>query len=391
MKRVAHLLAVSCCLLCCSTASAQSPFPRLLPPASDFRLTLREEPQGALPLGSSCSGEAGLTLTCRAFAVTLENLSTRAIRINGVTCREPAIIIEKKEPRATGGWWPVSTPQNLPCPNLLWTNLRLKPGEYTQYATRLISPQRWSESFAPGSYTLRAQWVLFGCTEAPAETDCLAPLQHISEISPVAGVDLQEPVTDLSNEVTTDSPPIPDLGMLKFSFEVSARPSSPGNTVSGEAVVGCNEGTKITIDCIVFHYKIHNLGDRPVRNIVSVCGSLVFLGITPEFRTASGWNPVPGIPRQMPMVCTATFSAEAQIFPGGTNEGDFMFSTLDPGYDTTPLRSPGEHRLRFTFQPRACFASPDASFCLLRPEIQPPILSQEITVQTLTASSSGAQ
>jgi hypothetical protein len=51
---------------------------------------------------------------------------------------------------------------------------------------------------------------------------------------------------------------------------------------------------------------------------------------------------------------------------------------LIPRYDTTPLRAPGEYR--FSFQPHACFASPDPSFCLLRPENQSPVVSQEIAL-----------
>jgi hypothetical protein len=386
MKVCVHLYALFCGLFSCSVAFAQSPFPRLLPPVGDFRLTLHEEPQSSLPLGASCSGEARLTLTCRTFVITLENSSTRAIHISGLTCREPAITIEKKDSRASGGWWPVSIPEDLPCPNLIWTNLRLKPGEHTQYATRLIAPQRRAEFFAPGSYTLRAQWVLFGCTEAPDGTDCLTPLQNISQRGSPAGVDFQEAVIVLSNEVTTDSPSMPNLGMLRFSFEVTAHPSPKGNAMSGAAAAGCSTGTNTSVDCTVFHYTIHNLGDRPVRNATCSCGSS---GITPEFRTASGWNPVPEISHDIPWICTANVCGETQVFPGGTIEGEFMLSTLAPAYDTTPLRSPGEHRLRFTFWPNACFASPDASFCLMRPEKQPSAVSQEITVQGLVASPTG--
>ena len=47
-----------CTLVCGSVAIARGPFPRLLPPREDFRLTLREEPHSEMPLGPSCSGEA---------------------------------------------------------------------------------------------------------------------------------------------------------------------------------------------------------------------------------------------------------------------------------------------------------------------------------------------
>lgn len=52
-----------------------NPFPSLLPPPNELRLTMREDPQSPLPLGPSCQGEAVQTLTCRAFVLTLENAS----------------------------------------------------------------------------------------------------------------------------------------------------------------------------------------------------------------------------------------------------------------------------------------------------------------------------
>jgi hypothetical protein len=75
--------------------------------------------------------------------------------------------------------------------------------------------------------------------------------------------------------------------------------------------------------------------------------------------------------------CGSKAIIETAISSGGKAVGEFM---LIPRYDTTPLRAPGEYRFRFTFQPHACFASPDASFCLLRPENQSPVVSQEIAL-----------
>jgi hypothetical protein len=58
---------------------------------------LREDPQSTLPLGPSCGGEAGLTLTCPAFVLTLENASQRTIYLNNHS--ENLIWIYEKEPR----------------------------------------------------------------------------------------------------------------------------------------------------------------------------------------------------------------------------------------------------------------------------------------------------
>jgi hypothetical protein len=375
VKRWIFTFVVLCGILDCRAAAPQSPFPRLLPPANDLRLTLRENPQSGLPLGRSCAGEAESTLTCRAFLITLENLSARAIHLSGVTCREPAITIEKKDSHASGGWWPVSLPNDPRCPDLVWTNRRLKPGERLEYETRLIGSQRRAESFAPGLYTLRAEWVLFGCTEALDGTDCLAPLQNTKHGLP-ADVEFQEAVIVYSNEVIADARPMPSLGDLKFSFDVTARPGQVSNDTSKVRVANCAVAST-GVDCMVFHYKILNLGDRPIRNRTRSCSDS---GIYPEYLAASGWVGVP----QIAWVCLSNISVDAEILDGGAIEGEFMLSTLPPGYDTTPLRTPGEHRLRFTFMSNACFASPDASFCLIRPERQVSALSQEITVGATT-------
>jgi hypothetical protein len=111
-----------------SAALGQSPLPLQLP---GFHLTLREDPQSTLPLGPSCSGEAGLTLTCRAFVLTLENASPRTIYLNNRG--ENLISIYKKEPRASGGWFPVSRlVQPRWEPVTLVVSNRLMPGEHIE-------------------------------------------------------------------------------------------------------------------------------------------------------------------------------------------------------------------------------------------------------------------
>jgi len=153
--------------------------PQLLPPADEFHLTLSEDRTSTLPLGPSCTGEAEQTLTCRAFIVTLQNLSKKTVRISWGGCNEPGIRIDRKEPPSTSGWWPVSQIKSGSCRPMTWARLRLKPHKNYRYTTRLISPRRESWPFEPGSYTLRAEWALLGCTEKPKGTDCLTPLQII--------------------------------------------------------------------------------------------------------------------------------------------------------------------------------------------------------------------
>jgi hypothetical protein len=197
----------------------------------------------------------------------------------------------------------------------------------------------------------------------------------------VADVALQEPVTIVSNEVIADSPPMHDLGALRFGFEVTVQGGSPSDGLSSTlAATGCTAETKNRIDCAVFHYTIRNLSDRAVRNTTASCSDA---GITPEYAAAGNeWKLVP----QKLWVCTANFTIETKILPGETIEGEFTLTTLAPPYDTTPLRAAGDYRFRFTFQPHACFASPDASFCLLKPENQPTAVSKEILLRVTAAT-----
>lgn len=376
MKRAVVIIALCCCTLYCPALFA-GPFPRLLPPAEKFRFTLREDPHSALPLAPSCTGEAGLTLTCHAFLLTLENAGEHTVHINGFSCGEPDITIVAKQSNSSMNWWPVSRPTQLTCPSLPWTDLRLKPGERMQYATRLISPRRSAQSFDPGEYTLQATWVLFGCTDGSGQSDCLSPLQVIHKPSLVAPVALQEPVILHSNEVIADSPPLPDLGELKFAFDVTVHNGPPDEALASSwAAARCPAQGSTNIDCTVFDYVIRNLGSRAVRNATFSCSDS---DIRAEYAVSDGaWKPVP----VKLWACWNNYLVETKILPGGEIKGEFMLTTLAPPYSTVALRAAGQYQLRFIFEPRACIASPDASFCLVRPKKQPPVTSQQIALRT---------
>jgi hypothetical protein len=373
-KLLVAISLVFCSLPCGSSAIARGPFPRLLPPPEDFHLTLREEPHSEMALGPSCGGEASLTLLCRAFTLTLENASKHTVHISELRCFEPDVVFEIRQPKSSSGWWPISQPGKPTCKTLDWVNIRLKPGEKTEYTTRLISPRRSIDALSVGSYTLHAHWALFGCTEASEGTDCLSPLQVIRGASTVADVALQEPVTVLSNEVIAASPPLPDLGNLNFEFEVAVASGEKPNA-EGEAQGVCTTASKLNVDCTVFRYLIRNLTARPVRNATYTCSDS---SIRPEYRVeGSEWKPVP----YRGWVCSANVRIETGILPGGTLEGTFTLRTLRPGFDTSSLQAPGEYQFRFTFWPDACVASPDASFCLTRPDSQPTVTSKELTLR----------
>jgi len=351
----------------CSSAKSAGPFPRLLPPAQEFDLVLREDQRSQLPLGPSCDREASRTLMCRAFTVTLKNVGAHTVRISGLNCFEPPITFERIERTSSNGWWPLSQPGTSTCKTLDWTDTRLRPGEQTQYSTRLLSQRRWIQSVGPGQYTIRAQWVLKGCTEAADGHDCLAPLQDVHQFGTPARVDFQEPVIVESKEITVESPELGNLGVLNFGFDVTLNTPPERDPACSVESTG--------FECAVFHYAIRNLGNRPVRNGTFSCSDS---GIQPEYRLeASEWKPVP----QMLWVCSMNVLIEKVILPGQTVGGTFTLLNLRPGYDMTALQAPGVYQFRFTLWPSACIAAPDGSFCLTRPEKQPTVASKELTLR----------
>ena len=61
-------------------------------------------------------------------------------------------------------------------------------------------------------------------------------------------------------------------------------------------------------------------------------------GIGAEYQLGQGeWQPV--LPDAW--VCTANIYFETPILPGETAQGDFVLSTLAPGYNTSALRAAG--------------------------------------------------
>jgi hypothetical protein len=361
------------------SALAMSPFPQLLPPASEFELTLREDPNSELPLGPSCGGEAGLTLACRAFVVTLKNVGMHTVHLSRIGCQEPVVNFERKEPNSSNGWWPLSVVSRPRCTPWTYANLRLKPGESIEYATRLTSPDRgpgYSAAVAPRSYTIRVQWMLRGCTEPADGSDCLAPLQVMK--TPYRGgpgqgdVEFQTPVKVVSSEIEVNSPVLPDLGMLEIAFEVTPNPQGWSKLLPQPAK--CDGQAATGVECSVFHYAIRNLGDRAIRNGRHSCGDY---SIAPEYRMGDGawkWLDSPA------WECARNIYVETAILPGEAAEGDFILSELTSEFGTTFFHPAGDYQFRFRFQTSACFASPNGSFCLLWPKEQPTVVSNEVVV-----------
>jgi hypothetical protein len=354
-------------LFCCPLLTA-SDAPQLLPDADKFRLTLVEDRNSTLPLGPSCTGEAEQTLTCRAFTVTLKNLGKKVVRISWGGCNEPEIRFDRKEPNSSSGWWPVSQIKRENCGPAIWRSIRLKPGEKNEYVTRLISSRRDAEAFAPGPYTLRAEWVLLGCTEEPEGTDCLSPLQVVRPPGPASAFDFQEAVSVISNEVRAESPALPNLGTVKFSFDADVIPASLAAKLAPMLRAKCPAERVDSVECAAFHYKIGNSGTRIVI-WTRGCGEFF-----PEYLADGQWRPV-----FQNLPCTLNVPVETPILPGSVVEGDF---SLAWGYDISSFRSPGEYTFRLTLNPTACFASPDGRFCLTQYHNEPPVTSNQLTFRT---------
>ena len=368
-----------------------TPFPQLLPDAVNFESTVREDRGSSLPLGPACGGEAALTLACRAFVVTLRNIGTRTVHLSRIACQEPVVNFEVKEPNSSSGWWPISQLSRPKCTPWSYANLRLRPGEATEYSTRLVSQNRPAESFAPvapRSYTVHARWLLWGCTENPEGTDCLVPLQVMKANSwggPTTGdVEFQTPVEVISKETEVDSPALPDLGRLKLGFEVSLASEQEVAEERKRFATACATDPGTSIECTVFHYAIRNLGDRPIRNGRFTCSDY---SILPEYRTDDGdWKQL----QSRLVACTANIFFQTPILPGKAAEGYFTLRGLAPQFDTSPLYPAGDYKIHFRFQSQACFASPDGSFCIQSPKEQVTAFSNVVGIHATAFIASGS-
>lgn len=368
-----------------------APAPQLLPGAASFKLTIREDTASSLPLGSACRGEAALALACRAFVVTLRNIGMQTVHLSRIACQEPVVTFEMKEPNSSNGWMPISQVSSPRCTPWVYENLRLRPGEKTEYRTRLVSRNRPAEPFAPvapGSYLVRARWLLWGCTDSHEGTDCLAPLQVMKANSwggpPTGDVEFQSPVDVVSKAIEVKSPALPDLGMLKLAFDISVAPERKAAEVRKRYSASCATDSATSIECTVFHYAIRNLADRPIRNGRFTCSDF---SIIPEYRTnGSEWKQLHSRLR----ACTANAYFETPILPGAAVEGNFTLATLAPRFDTSPLHPAGKYEFRFRFHPSACWASPDGSFCIERPKEQTVVISNIVTINATAFSAKGS-
>jgi hypothetical protein len=185
----------------------------------------------------------------------------------------------------------------------------------------------------------------------------------------------QELVTAVSNEIIVESPNVPDLGEMKFGFQVDVDADTPGRIGTRG---GCTPQNAGHLDCSTFRYTIHNLGDRPIRNVVTNCNAgSTAPDIAAEYRVPGGeWEAFP----IRNGACISVFSGLTAIPAGAAAEGEFTLATLGPGLSTKPLEAPSKYQLRFEFSPHACFASPDGGSCATVLQHPPSIVSPELTV-----------
>jgi len=366
------------------------PFPQLLPDAGNFELTVREDSRSSLPLGAACASDAAVTLACRAFVVSLKNVGRQTVHLSRIACQEWVVSFEVSEPSSSSGWWTISQVQRPHCTPWVYENIRLRPGETAKYRTRLVSENRPADLLMrvePRSYTVRARWLLWGCTEDPQHRDCMAPLQVMQANSwggPRTGqVELQTPVEVISKAIEVHSPALPDFGPLKLGFEISVAPRPNAEEMRKRFGYSCATGPEISMECTVFHYGIRNLGDRPVRNGRYSC---MDFSIIPEYRTSDGeWKQL----QSRLASCTMNIYFETAILPGKAAEGDFTLRTLGPQYDTSPLYTAGRYEVRFGFHSSACFASSDGSFCIQSPREQIAVASNLVTINATAFTANG--
>jgi len=368
-------------LVACSAAlawarvSAQGPVPGTLPPASDFHVTVQEDPRTAIRWGPPCGRDEEEIVRCHMFTISVENKSAATVRLDN-NCREHMFAIWTKAPTASGEWLRVGG-FGFPChkgsrpKDGRPTGIRLSPGGNFSFVSGLMA----LGSGAQAPYTVRASVTLRGCIEPADHADCLSTLQAMPPTPGSApGVHFQQPVTVVSNEIIVESPNVPDLGEMEFRFQVGMDTAAASDIGTRS---GCTPQNAGRLDCITFRYTIRNLGARAVRNVVWNCNVGTDPEIAPEYRVANGeWKPFPSR-----FGCgLSTFSSTAGIPAGGTAEGKFTLATLHDGYSAKSLEAPGKYQLRFKFSPHACFASPDGSSCATVLQHPPPILSPEVTV-----------
>lgn len=374
-----RLLVVSVVLIFCGTPLLHAWSESLLPPPSEFRLTLREDPRSRLPFGPACGGGARNTLTCRAFVIALTNIGPHTVRLSGRRCAEPDAEYLEVAPGPERMLIGIRSPERSKCAYKDvsdWTNTVLEPGKTIEFATRLWAAE-YPHAFGPGDHTLKVRFRINGCTELHRHSDCLTPLQRPARYSwSMSEIDTNAPLSLESNEVVATAPPRPNLVMPPLSFTASARLALPADKLSG-----CTPALMGSIACILVRSVLRNESDQPLRLGHYTCP----VGpISVEYRIGdAAWRHLQ--PKYAD--CNSTIFVEQSLAAKGTSDDSFSLRSL--GYVDDPLRTAGTYQLRISYYPYACGASPDASFCLTnfpdqtsRAARQPPIVAPVITVQT---------
>jgi hypothetical protein len=203
-------------------------------------------------------------------------------------------------------------------------------------------------------------------------------------LPPTGDVEIQDPVDVVSKEIEVSSRVLPDLGLLKLGFEVSATPEPKAAEVRKQFGTRCGTDRGTSIECTVFHYSIRNLGDRPVRNGRMTCSDF---SIIPEYRMNNEeWKQL----RSRLMACSANVFIETPILPGHAAEGNFTLGSLAPRFDTSPLYPAEKFQIRFHFHSNACFASPDGSFCIKSIKEQITVISNVVTIDATASAANGS-
>ncbi len=304
-----------------------------LPPANEFRVTLAETPDAKLPPVPACGDEAAGTLTCRVFAVTLENIGTHTVRLSEVGCADPEVRLESTAPtppdwRSVGehrddchsAQYSDSEKTTVP-----WKNIRMRPGDRQSFTGRFMVRLggAWGPVNVPVAPTavLRAKWTLRGCTEETEGDDCLSALESHWVPALRRGCTYPciffQPALEVTSEpISVDQPGPLTLPLPRLEMALTARMLDPHDPLiqPRSRLEGCTPEHEGSVDCVALHMSVRNAGTRALRIGRWNCSDFAE---TPEFRIEGGsWKPL----QSSLMACTRNFVEWTALLAGQSVE-----------------------------------------------------------------------
>ncbi|WP_142988416.1 hypothetical protein [Granulicella rosea] len=369
-------------------AAAQAPARLKTPvlPASEFRVTVSEEPASRLPPFAKCTGDAAETLNCRVFTVKLTNLGSHAVWLGGTVCQPVEITFERQ---VRGQWnWIGGEPQYEACKQPAhtyassWTNVRLAPGESTTHTGRMLfkGDAFAAYPYAPGATPMRARWKLRGCLEGAPGVNCIEALETAPWPPPIWA---NEWTSAVSEPFTVVAPPLPQLEAPKLEISLTAEMMDPAKGLADQPEWlsrACRAETAGSMDCVLLRYRVRNTGLLPVSVGHMTCSDE---SMWPEYRRPgdADWKS----PGMKGYDCTMNYMKWDRIDPGSVLEGETIPRFAGAGVDIHPIRAAGAYQIRLSYAPEICVLSVADGFCLTQPQRADKAVSNGVTIRTTAA------